>query len=174
MSRTRRPSDVTSADLPAPPVDRRRWRRIAPSAAMFHVERSGAQPPQGQYPRAGHTQAQYVWAHTHAERSPAQHMGVPARAEHPRSGIAARVLGWPLLALIWVYRSLISPALPPACRYHPSCSRYAAEAIAVHGPLRGAWLAVRRLLRCHPWAPGGPDPVPPREHVSDLRDRVTQ
>jgi putative membrane protein insertion efficiency factor len=67
----------------------------------------------------------------------------------------------PLLALLWVYRTFVSPALPPACRYHPSCSQYAVEAVRVHGPLRGAWLAIRRLLRCHPFAPGGPDPVPP-------------
>jgi putative membrane protein insertion efficiency factor len=72
------------------------------------------------------------------------------------------VLSAPLLALLWVYRTFVSPALPPACRYHPSCSEYAAEAVRVHGPLRGTWLAVRRLLRCHPFAPGGPDPVPPR------------
>lgn len=73
----------------------------------------------------------------------------------------AAIFGWPLLALLWIYRSFVSPALPPACRYYPSCSRYAAEAIARHGPVRGAWMALRRLLRCHPWAPGGPDPVPP-------------
>jgi putative membrane protein insertion efficiency factor len=72
------------------------------------------------------------------------------------------VLSLPLLALLFVYRRLISPALPPACRYYPSCSQYAEEAVRLHGPLRGTWLAARRLLRCHPWAPGGPDPVPPR------------
>lgn len=71
-----------------------------------------------------------------------------------------RAVSWPLLALLWVYRRFISPALPPACRYYPSCSQYAEEAIRIHGPLRGAWLAVRRLLRCHPYAQGGLDPVP--------------
>lgn len=86
---------------------------------------------------------------------------------------AARVAGWPLLALLWVYRSFVSPALPPACRYYPSCSRYAAEAVATHGALRGSWLAVRRLLRCHPWAPGGPDPVPPRAGEAALRERIS-
>jgi putative membrane protein insertion efficiency factor len=73
-----------------------------------------------------------------------------------------RLLSLPLLALLWIYRRLISPALPPACRYYPSCSQYAQEAVRLHGPLRGPWLAARRLLRCHPWAPGGLDPVPPR------------
>jgi putative membrane protein insertion efficiency factor len=73
-----------------------------------------------------------------------------------------QILSAPLVALVWVYRTFVSPALPPACRYHPSCSEYALEALRVHGPFRGAWLALRRLLRCHPYAPGGPDPVPPR------------
>jgi uncharacterized protein len=72
-----------------------------------------------------------------------------------------RVFAWPLLALLWIYRKLVSPVLPPACRYYPSCSQYAVEAVTLHGPIRGVWLSARRLLRCHPWAPGGPDPVPP-------------
>ena len=73
-----------------------------------------------------------------------------------------RILSLPLLALLWVYRRLISPVLPAACRYYPSCSQYAEEAVRVHGPLMGIWLAARRLARCHPYAAGGPDPVPPR------------
>jgi putative membrane protein insertion efficiency factor len=72
-----------------------------------------------------------------------------------------------LWAVVRLYQVFVSPVLPPACRYHPSCSRYAAEALLTHGALRGTWLAVRRLLRCHPWAPGGPDPVPPRAEQSD-------
>jgi len=86
---------------------------------------------------------------------------------------AAALASWPLLALLWIYRSFVSPALPPACRYHPSCSRYAAEAIRLHGPVRGAWLGTRRLLRCHPWAAGGPDPVPPRAGTPALRERAS-
>jgi putative membrane protein insertion efficiency factor len=74
--------------------------------------------------------------------------------------ILGRLLSLPLLALIFVYRKLVSPVLPPACRYYPSCSHYAEEAVRLHGPFRGLLLALRRLLRCHPWAAGGPDPVP--------------
>ncbi|MDX6749689.1 membrane protein insertion efficiency factor YidD [Geminicoccaceae bacterium 1502E] len=60
------------------------------------------------------------------------------------------------------YRWLISPVIGPACRYVPSCSEYALEALAEHGALRGSWLALRRLARCHPWGGSGLDPVPPR------------
>lgn len=65
-----------------------------------------------------------------------------------------------LLALIGVYRYLISPLLGPNCRFHPSCSEYAALAITRHGVWGGLRLSLRRVLRCHPWNPGGYDPVP--------------
>jgi putative membrane protein insertion efficiency factor len=65
-----------------------------------------------------------------------------------------------LVGLIRGYQKFISPGLPPACRFYPSCSQYAIEAIARHGALRGSWLAARRLARCHPFHPGGVDPVP--------------
>lgn len=71
-----------------------------------------------------------------------------------------------LLALISFYRRRISPLFPRHCRYEPTCSAFAAEAIATHGALRGSWLAARRIARCHPWAPGGVDPVPTRERVA--------
>lgn len=66
-----------------------------------------------------------------------------------------------LLALIDAYRLLLSPFFGTQCRFYPTCSSYAREAIEVHGSLRGSWLAVKRILKCHPWHPGGVDPVPP-------------
>jgi uncharacterized protein len=74
-----------------------------------------------------------------------------------RPGLVARAM----LALIRFYQRGISPGLGVNCRFEPSCSRYTAEAIEVHGPWRGLWLGVRRLSRCHPGTPGGYDPVPP-------------
>jgi len=65
-----------------------------------------------------------------------------------------------LRALVRCYRYFLSPLLPPACRFFPSCSEYAEEALGRHGALRGGWLAARRLCRCGPWHPGGCDPVP--------------
>ena len=81
------------------------------------------------------------------------------------------VVGLPargLLAAVWLYQRTLSPVLPvmfgPACgcRFHPTCSHYAAEAVSTHGALAGVWLAARRLLKCLPLHPGGFDPVPPR------------
>ena len=65
-----------------------------------------------------------------------------------------------VLAAIGFYSRAVSPALPPRCRFHPTCSAYAAEAVELHGLGRGLWLALGRLLRCAPWHPGGVDPVP--------------
>ena len=66
-----------------------------------------------------------------------------------------------LLAMpIHLYRYAISPMLPPSCRFYPTCSEYALQALREHGPLGGSWLAVRRICRCHPWNNGGLDPVP--------------
>lgn len=65
-----------------------------------------------------------------------------------------------MLGLIWVYRYAISPLIPPRCRYTPTCSQYAVEAIQKYGALKGGWLALKRIMRCHPWGGSGCDPVP--------------
>jgi uncharacterized protein len=68
-----------------------------------------------------------------------------------------------LIGLIKGYRMLISPLFAPTCRFQPTCSQYAMEAIDRFGTVRGTWLAVRRITRCHPFHPGGYDPVPPKD-----------
>ena len=68
------------------------------------------------------------------------------------------------LAIIGVYRTLISPMLGRHCRFEPSCSAYAATAIREYGAFTGGWMGAKRICRCHPWQPGGFDPVPPRGH----------
>jgi uncharacterized protein len=67
-----------------------------------------------------------------------------------------------LILFLRAYQYLISPLIGPHCRFHPSCSHYALEAIEQHGAARGVLLTLRRLSRCHPWHPGGVDPVPPK------------
>lgn len=69
-----------------------------------------------------------------------------------------------LRLLVRGYRFFVSPLLPPSCRFHPSCSEYAEEALRRHGALRGSWLSVRRVCRCGPWSRGGHDPVPGAGH----------
>nr|WP_246214715.1 membrane protein insertion efficiency factor YidD [Modestobacter muralis] len=71
------------------------------------------------------------------------------------------------MAAVRFYQRAISPAFPPRCRFEPSCSAYAAEALEVHGAARGSWLAVKRLAKCAPWHPGGLDLVPPRPARSE-------
>jgi putative membrane protein insertion efficiency factor len=80
--------------------------------------------------------------------------GTDSRGDH--LGLAARIL----IALVAAYKLLISPYFTGSCRFLPSCSDYASEAVARHGALRGSWLAARRLARCHPLCEGGHDPVP--------------
>ena len=76
-----------------------------------------------------------------------------------------------LLLPLRFYQRWISPAMGQHCRFAPSCSHYAAEALRVHGPVRGSWLATRRVSRCHPWNPGGYDPVPSLT-PSEMRSRA--
>ena len=82
-----------------------------------------------------------------------------------------QAVGWVLRGVIRVYQLGIAPVLPASCRYYPSCSHYAAEAIASHGPWRGAGLGLRRLARCHPWGGGGYDPVPPAREMTAPQPR---
>ncbi len=76
-----------------------------------------------------------------------------------------------LIGFLKLYRLVVSPLYGNVCRYYPSCSAYALRAVEVHGAANGSWLAMRRLLRCHPWAPGGYDPVPGTpEFDEEMRD----
>lgn len=84
------------------------------------------------------------------------------RATDPATTTRGSGVSRALIAPIRFYQRFISPALPPTCRYYPSCSAYAVGALQQHGAARGLWLAVRRIGRCHPWHAGGYDPVPPR------------
>ncbi|MCH8918382.1 MAG: membrane protein insertion efficiency factor YidD [Proteobacteria bacterium] len=81
---------------------------------------------------------------------------------------AARAAAFFGIALIWGYRLLIAPLFPTTCRYDPSCSAYGIEALRRFGPIKGALLAARRLLRCHPWGDCGTDPVPDQWSTRDL------
>ena len=71
-----------------------------------------------------------------------------------------KLLGWIMILLIRGYQLMLSPILPSACRYTPTCSQYGLEAIKKHGPFKGGYLTARRILRCHPWGGHGHDPVP--------------
>lgn len=94
------------------------------------------------------------------------HRGGVARGE-PRS-----VLTVPLVWLIRLYQQTFSRILGPVCRYYPSCSAYGVTALERHGLLRGTWLTVTRVLRCHPWAAGGVDHVPPRRDATAPHERA--
>jgi uncharacterized protein len=89
---------------------------------------------------------------------------VAARAQERRDDGRSRTspLAWVLLRLLDLYRAT-ALVRAPRCRFLPTCSTYAVDAVRTHGALRGSWLAMRRVGRCHPWNPGGIDPVPPRK-----------
>ena len=86
--------------------------------------------------------------------------GASGRSAPAIGSALGSAVGVALRGVIRSYQLLVAPLFPPACRYYPTCSHYAAEAIAMHGPRHGSLLAVRRLLRCHPWGGSGYDPVP--------------
>ncbi len=79
-------------------------------------------------------------------------------------GVKNQTMTWIIqkivLALIWVYQHLISPLTPATCRYTPTCSAYAVEAVKKYGPFKGGWMGLKRIARCHPWGGSGYDPVP--------------
>ena len=79
---------------------------------------------------------------------------------HKLVSVCKGVTTWPFLALVKFYQYCISPYTPPACRFTPTCSQYAVEALKKYGPIKGGWLTLKRLLRCHPWGGSGYDPVP--------------
>ena len=71
-----------------------------------------------------------------------------------------QILSWPFIVLIKAYQYILSPYLPNSCRYTPTCSEYGIQALKKHGPIKGLWLTVKRIGRCHPWGGSGYDPVP--------------
>ncbi len=79
----------------------------------------------------------------------------------------SRALSWPLIGLVRFYQVAISPWLGMNCRYQPTCSEYALEALRIHGVFRGTWLAAKRIGRCHPWGGSGYDPVPDTDESRD-------
>lgn len=81
-----------------------------------------------------------------------------------------RVLGAPLLMLVWLYQATISPFLGANCRHLPTCSEYAKDAVKLHGPLRGSWYALKRIGRCHPWTESSFDPVPPAPNDKEQKN----
>ena len=94
-----------------------------------------------------------------------QYASSPKRSDSPSADFAHSTSGVVLVlrAAVYVYRLLVSPLLPRACRFHPTCSQFALEALDEHGPMTGMRLTIARLARCHPWNPGGYDPVPSRK-----------
>ena len=74
-----------------------------------------------------------------------------------------KFIGWILLVPVYFYKYAISPLTPASCRHYPTCSEYALQAIKIHGPFKGVWLASKRIARCHPWGTSGYDPVPPKK-----------
>ncbi len=78
------------------------------------------------------------------------------------------LLGWIVLIPVYFYKYAISPFTPASCRHIPTCSTYAVEAVKIHGPSKGFWLATKRIARCHPWGTSGYDPVPPKNGKTNL------
>jgi len=71
-----------------------------------------------------------------------------------------KIFAFPFLLIVYIYKYAISPLTPASCRHFPTCSTYSIDAMKIHGPLKGGWMAVKRISSCHPWGSGGIDPVP--------------
>ena len=102
---------------------------------------------------------------TPADRSRKPAAGTPEKSQPDRApltfrSVVRRLLALPFILLIKFYQLCISPLKPPTCRFTPTCSQYALEAFRKDGPLKGFWLSLKRILRCHPWGGSGYDPVP--------------
>ena len=81
-----------------------------------------------------------------------------------------KIFGYLFLGLIRFYQYGISPLFPPSCRYTPTCSQYAADAVRIHGPFKGGWMALKRVSSCHPWGGSGYDPVPGTEEANHIHE----
>lgn len=84
-----------------------------------------------------------------------------------------KILGWILLIPVYIYKYAISPFTPASCRHVPTCSEYAVQAIKIHGPFKGFWLATHRISKCHPWGTHGYDPVPPKKEKNNNNGEIT-
>jgi len=147
-------------------------RRILPSrdrgggaSNRFHYsaragQGGGAQSHQAAGPRSGpHLPGSAEPAVVHRLQSAAQSVGRSGGGTAPGSGEAFSALQWLVIRMLGVYKVCISPALPSACRFHPTCSEYMGQAVERYGAARGVWMGIRRLARCHPFHAGGFDPV---------------
>ena len=77
--------------------------------------------------------------------------------------ILIKVIGFVILIPVYIYKYAISPLTPASCRHYPTCSEYAVQAVKIHGPIKGFWMATKRISKCHPWGTHGYDPVPPKK-----------
>ena len=97
------------------------------------------------------------------QASPERGHGEAETLQEKVTTAAGRIVAFPLLGLVWVYRRVLSPLTGVHCRFQPTCSEYASEALRQYGGIQGGWLVLKRLGRCHPWGGSGYDPVPRKD-----------